>query len=63
MISMPIVSKQLHVCEPLVSDDATMGKAILGLSKLATGEIKMLSIVKATILEKSTKMEIYYQQA
>ena len=37
---MPIVSKQLHVCEPLVSDDATMGKAILGLSKLATGEIK-----------------------
>ena len=40
MISMPIVSKQLHVCEPLVSDDATMGKAILGLSKLATGEIK-----------------------
>lgn len=40
MISMPIVSKQLHVCEPLVSDDATVGKAILGLSKLATGEIK-----------------------
>lgn len=40
MISMPIVSKQLHVCESLVSDDATMGKAILGLSKLATGEIK-----------------------
>ena len=40
MISMPIVSKQLHVCEPLVSDDATMGKAILGLSKLASGEIK-----------------------
>ena len=40
MISMPIVSKQLHVCEPLVSDDATMGKAVLGLSKLATGEIK-----------------------
>lgn len=40
MVSMPIVSKQLHVCEPLVSDDATMGKAILGLSKLTTGEIK-----------------------
>ncbi len=40
MISMPIVSKQLHVCEPLVSEDATMGKAVLGLSKLAKGEIK-----------------------
>ena len=40
MISMPIVSKQLHVCEPLVSDDATMGKAILGLSTAANGEIK-----------------------
>ena len=40
MISMPIVSKQLHVCEPLVSDDATMGSAVLGLSTLATGEIK-----------------------
>lgn len=40
MISMPIVSRQLHVCEPLVSDDATIGKTILGLSKLAKGEIK-----------------------
>lgn len=40
MISMPIVSKQLHVCEPLVSDTALMGKAVLGLSKLASGEIK-----------------------
>lgn len=40
MISMPIVTKQLHVCEPLVNEDATMGKAILGLSKLASGEIK-----------------------
>ena len=40
MISMPIVSKQLHVCEPLVGNDTVMGKAVLGLSKLATGEIK-----------------------
>lgn len=40
MISMPIVTKQLHVCEPLVSDAAVMGKAVLGLSKAATGEIK-----------------------
>ncbi len=40
MISMPIVSKQLHVCEPLVSDTAVMGKAVLGLSKAAKGEIK-----------------------
>ena len=40
MISMPIVTKQLHVCEPLVSDDAVMGKALLGLSKAAKGEIK-----------------------
>lgn len=40
MISMPIVSKQLHVCEPLVSEDAVMGKAVLGLSKAAKGEIK-----------------------
>jgi hypothetical protein len=40
MISMPIVTKQLHVCEPLVSDDAVTGKALLGLSKAATGEIK-----------------------
>lgn len=40
MISMPIVTKQLHVCEPLVSDDAVMGKAVLGLSKAANGEIK-----------------------
>lgn len=40
MISMPIVTKQLHVCEPLVSEDAVMGKAVLGLSKSAKGEIK-----------------------
>ena len=40
MISMPIVSKQLHVCEPLVTEDAVTGKALLGLSKTATGEIK-----------------------
>ena len=40
MISMPIVSKQLHVCEPLVSENAVMGKAVLGLSKAAKGEIK-----------------------
>lgn len=40
MISMPIVSKQLHVCEPLVSDTALMGKAVLGLSTAANGEIK-----------------------
>lgn len=40
MISMPIVAKQLHVCEPLVSDTAVMGKAVLGLSTAANGEIK-----------------------
>ena len=40
MISMPIVSKQLHVCEPLVSENAVMGRAVLGLSKAAKGEIK-----------------------
>ena len=40
MISMPIVSKQLHVCEPLVSDTAVIGKAVLGLSTAANGEIK-----------------------
>lgn len=40
MISMPIVTKQLHVCEPLVSDTALMGKAVLGLSAAANGEIK-----------------------
>lgn len=40
MISMPIVTKQLHVCEPLVSDTAVMGKAVLGLSTAANGEIK-----------------------
>ena len=40
MISMPIVTKQLHVCEPLVSDTALMGKAVLGLSTAANGEIK-----------------------
>lgn len=40
MISMPIVKQQLHVCEPLVSDTALMGKAVLGLSTAANGEIK-----------------------
>ena len=40
MISMPIVTKQLHVCEPLVGNDAVMGKAVMGLSKLVNGEIK-----------------------
>lgn len=40
MISMPIVSKQLHVCEPLVDNQAIMGRAVLGLSSLASGEIK-----------------------
>lgn len=40
MISMPIVKQQLHVCEPLVSDTAVMGKAVLGLSAAANGEIK-----------------------
>ena len=40
MISMPIVSKQLHVCEPLVTDSSGTGTAILGLSTLdSTGEI------------------------
>ena len=42
MVSMPIVSKQFHVCEPLVSEDALTGKALLGLSKAGKGE--MLSI-------------------
>nr|DAG31142.1 MAG TPA: hypothetical protein [Caudoviricetes sp.] len=40
MISMPIVSKQLHVCEPLISDQSITGVALLGLSKTVTGEIK-----------------------
>ena len=40
MISMPIVYKQLHVCEPLVGNDAVLGNAVLGLSELADGEIK-----------------------
>ena len=40
MISMPIVSQQLHVCEPLVDNQAIMGKAVLGLTNLASGEIK-----------------------
>lgn len=40
MVSMPIVSKQFHVCEPLVSEDALTGKALLGLSKAGKGEIK-----------------------
>lgn len=40
MISMPIVKQQLHICEPLVSDTALMGKAVLGLSTAANGEIK-----------------------
>ena len=40
MISMPIVKQQLHVCEPLVDNQAIMGKAVLGLTNLASGEIK-----------------------
>jgi hypothetical protein len=40
MISMPIVTKQLHVCEPLVDNQAIMGRAVLGLTNLASGEIK-----------------------
>lgn len=40
MISMPIVTKQLHVCEPLVDNQAIMGRAVLGLSSLASAEIK-----------------------
>lgn len=40
MISMPIVKQQLHVCEPLVDNQAIMGRAMLGLSSLASGEIK-----------------------
>lgn len=40
MISMPIVKQQLHVCEPLVDNQAIMGRALLGLSSLASGEIK-----------------------
>lgn len=40
MISMPIVTKQLHVCEPLVDNQAIMDRAVLGLSSLASGEIK-----------------------
>ena len=40
MISMPIVKQQLHVCEPLVDNQAIMGRAVLGLSSLASGEIK-----------------------
>lgn len=40
MISMPIVNQQLHVCEPLVDNQAIMGKAVLGLSSLASEEIK-----------------------
>ena len=40
MVSMPIVSKQLHVCEPLVGNIGETGSAILGLSQLdTTGEI------------------------
>ena len=50
MISMPIVYKQLHVCEPLVGNDAVLGNAVLGLSELADGEIKnaflMLKLLK-----------------
>lgn len=61
MISMPIVKQQLHVCEPLVDNQAIMGRAVLGLSSLASGEIKMLLIVKVIILEKSIMMVIYYQ--
>lgn len=40
MISMPIVKQQLHVREPLVDNQAIMGRAVLGLSSLASGEIK-----------------------
>jgi hypothetical protein len=40
MISMPIVKQQLHVCEPLVDNQAIMGRAVLGLSSLVSGEIK-----------------------
>lgn len=40
MISMPIVKQQLHVSEPLVDNQAIMGRAVLGLSSLASGEIK-----------------------
>lgn len=40
MISMPIVKQQLHVCEPLVDNQAIMGRVVLGLSSLASGEIK-----------------------
>lgn len=40
MISMPIVKQQMHVCEPLVNNQAIMGKAVLGLTNLASGEIK-----------------------
>lgn len=40
MISMPIVKQQLHVCEPLVDNQAIMGRAVLGLSSLASGDIK-----------------------
>lgn len=40
MISMPIASKQLHVCEPLVGNSSETGSAVLGLSQLdTTGEI------------------------
>lgn len=40
MVSMPIAKQQIHVCEPLVDNQAIMGKAVLGLSSLASGEIK-----------------------
>lgn len=40
MVSMPIAKQQLHICEPLVDNQAIMGKAVLGLSSLASGEIK-----------------------
>ena len=40
MVSMPIAKQQLHICEPLVDNQAIMGKAVLGLSTLASGEIK-----------------------
>lgn len=40
MISMPIARQQLHVCEPLVSNESKTGSAVLGLSQLdTTGEI------------------------
>lgn len=39
MISLPIVSKQIHVCEPLVTDASETGTAVLGLSTLESGEI------------------------